>query len=971
MERRVWGTFCVWQYSPKRRIALLLGLCYFQLIPRSLRAHTMSSRLSNAYRTTLLRPARLAIALATAFCAGHGPAFANPSGAQVVAGQASLSSQGNALVVTTQNAPGTSSSAINWQSFSIPVGSSTRFVQPSAASTSINRVVTNNPSAIFGTLSSNGNLVLVNPSGITVGAGAVVDTAGFTASALPMRDADALAGRLRFGADDSASTGNGTVRVLGNIIARNGDVVLIAPSVEVATSGIAQSPNGSVILAAGQRVEVTGRGLEGIRLTVQAPGDTAVNLGSLQGDAVGIFASSLKHSGMIVATGVTTEGGRIVLKAQDTLEMEGQARAERMNRLGGLFQATANKVGLAGTARVDVSAALGGGEILIGGDYQGKNPNVANAQMSFVGAGAQLLANATDTGPGGKVIVWSDQSTRVFGDIQAKGGFHGGNGGFVETSGKQGLDFAAKVDVTAPLGQGGTLLLDPASITIVGGVQPGGVVAGPPVNSACTTPPCAAPIPGAPVAIAATPPPSTISFQDASPTVIYQSALEGFAAGTTIVLEATNWIGVAGSFTNKVVNLPTNSNLTMRTRNAATDGSAVSSGIKLTDSSDGLDLEFRANGTGSITLQTGTAGSSALKADITVAKLTTAGGAINLNAQGDSSDVKVLGNLNAAGGTNTLVASNDVRFDSANPVTLTGTGITVKTGSTTQINTDVTNNSGAWNNTGTLLIAGTLRNGSAGNLTNAGTLDLANSTAVLDTGNKDLKNTSTGLLQGTGTVNVGTGTVLNDGSVAPGHSVGTLSITGNYAQSSLGRLVMEVGGASTVDVLNVSGTATLNGNLTLQPLGYTPVKGESYGLVKAGTVTGTFASVTPTPEFTGGAAYYTPTQTGFAMPAVTVAAPTPTPVPAPAPVVVAPTPAPVTPAPAPVATPSPSPAPVVASPTPAPAPGTNDATGATRPFDITPLLTREMSNFGQLVALLTATKPQNQPDIVVNDQLCR
>lgn len=179
------------------------------------------------------------------------------------------------------------------------------------------------------------------------------------------------------------------------------------------------------------------------------------------------------------------------------------------------------------------------------------------------------------------------------------------------------------------------------------------------------------------------------------------------------------------------------------------------------------------------------------------------------------------------------MASNDVRFDSANPVTLIGTGITVKTGSTTQINTDVTNNSDLWNNTGTLLIAGTL--------------DLASSTALLATGNKDLKNTSTGLLQGTGTVNVGTGTVLNDGNVAPGHSVGTLSITGNYTQSSLGRLVMEVGGANTVDVLNVSGTATLNSNLTLQPLGYTPFKGESYGLVKAGTVTGTFASVTPTP----------------------------------------------------------------------------------------------------------------------------
>src|SRR5690606_21401535 len=93
----------------------------------------------------------------------------------------------------------TGHSAINWQSFSVPRGSVTQFNQPNAASLSINRVVGPDPSAIFGTLSSNGRLVLVNPAGITVGAGAVVDTAGFTASTLRMSDADALAGRLLFG----------------------------------------------------------------------------------------------------------------------------------------------------------------------------------------------------------------------------------------------------------------------------------------------------------------------------------------------------------------------------------------------------------------------------------------------------------------------------------------------------------------------------------------------------------------------------------------------------------------------------------------------------------------------------------------------------------------------------------------------------------------------------------------------------
>ena len=150
------------------------------------------------------RPLALALALAACFAANPlraQPAGAQPAGAQVIHGAATLSRSGANLTVTTQNGAGTSHSAINWQSFNVPGGSTTHFAQPGAASTSINRVLGNNPSAIFGTLSSNGKLVLVNPSGIAVGAGAVVDTAGFTASTLRMSDADALAGRLRFGQD--------------------------------------------------------------------------------------------------------------------------------------------------------------------------------------------------------------------------------------------------------------------------------------------------------------------------------------------------------------------------------------------------------------------------------------------------------------------------------------------------------------------------------------------------------------------------------------------------------------------------------------------------------------------------------------------------------------------------------------------------------------------------------------------------
>ncbi len=206
-------------------------------------------------RSGAFRPALLSLALASAFAAAGAIAQNLPTGAAAIHGQASVVlPAANRMVVTTQNGAGTGHSAINWQSFSISAGSSMRFDQPNAASLSINRVVTNTPSAIFGNLSSNGRLVLVNQSGITVGAGAVIDTAGFTASALRMTDADALAGRLRFG-DASASMGGAAgITVDGRITARDGDVVLVAPQIGVGASALLQAPNGSTILAAGQLV---------------------------------------------------------------------------------------------------------------------------------------------------------------------------------------------------------------------------------------------------------------------------------------------------------------------------------------------------------------------------------------------------------------------------------------------------------------------------------------------------------------------------------------------------------------------------------------------------------------------------------------------------------------------------------------------------------------------------------------------
>src|SRR5207247_9165418 len=109
---------------------------------------------------------------------------------------------------------------------------------------------------------------------------------------------------------------------------------------------------------------------------------------------------------------------------------------------------------------------MGGGTVLVGGDYHGANPDVQNAQQTIIGPDGIIRADASATGDGGRVIVWSNDYTQFYGSISARGGSKSGNGGFVETSGST-LNAFGSVDTSAPNGKGGTWLLDPDFIEIV------------------------------------------------------------------------------------------------------------------------------------------------------------------------------------------------------------------------------------------------------------------------------------------------------------------------------------------------------------------------------------------------------------------------------------------------------------------------------------------------------------------------
>ena len=126
---------------------------------------------------------------------------------------------------------------------------------------------------------------------------------------------------------------------------------------------------------------------------------------------------------------------------------------------------TGRRVGVFG-GKLDASGGTGGGEILLGGDYQGLNPLVRNAETMVMSSDSSIAADATVAGDGGKVILWSDDYTGFYGDISAKGGVVSGNGGFVETSSHNNLQAFGLVTASAVNGQGGEWLLDPYNLTI-------------------------------------------------------------------------------------------------------------------------------------------------------------------------------------------------------------------------------------------------------------------------------------------------------------------------------------------------------------------------------------------------------------------------------------------------------------------------------------------------------------------------
>lgn len=264
-------------------------------------------------------------------------AMALPTGGAVVDGSATIISNTSSMTINQSS----QSAVVNWQGFNIAAGEAVNFAQPDSSSVALNRVLGSDPSNIFGSLTANGQVFLVNPNGVLFGNSASVNVGGMVASTLNISNADFMAGKYNFTGNSTASVQNA-----GSIHADGGYIALLGAN--VSNAGVLSAQLGTVALAAGNVItlDVAGDGLLNIAIDEGVMNGLVENGGLIQADGGRVLLST-QAAGSLLQTVVNNTG---IIQAQTIQNKDGVIKL-----LGGMQSGTVN---VAGT--LDASAPNGG-----------------------------------------------------------------------------------------------------------------------------------------------------------------------------------------------------------------------------------------------------------------------------------------------------------------------------------------------------------------------------------------------------------------------------------------------------------------------------------------------------------------------------------------------------------------------------------------------------------------------------------
>lgn len=394
--------------------------------------------------------------------------FANPEG--LVRGQAVINTpQKHQMEIHLSD----DRAILDWNTFSINSAETTKFIQNGPHAAVLNRVLENSPSILQGNLEANGCVYLLNPHGILISKDAMIQTAGFIATTLCIKDADFINQMdLLFEGDSKESVVN-----LGTILTTTGDIALLAYRVE--NEGTLSAPQGTVSLASGNAFllqtkdchRVLIRPSIGVSNSEAKYEEGITNTGLIQAIAIELQANgsayemAICQDGIIEASHFLEKDGRILLSAENgAISLQGKLMAE-----SGHVEIDGERISLMSSSLIDVSGDFQAGSVRIG----------KGAENVYFQRGATIDANARVAGPGGNVYLLSNGVLGVFGDINARAGSLAGDGGFVELSSPH-FEFHGAVDRSSPSGKGGLLYIDPCDINITNagatdGTFPGGI----------------------------------------------------------------------------------------------------------------------------------------------------------------------------------------------------------------------------------------------------------------------------------------------------------------------------------------------------------------------------------------------------------------------------------------------------------------------------------------------------------------
>ena len=408
----------------------------------------------------------------------------------IQSGNVNINSNNNVLNINQSS----NKAIIDWKTFDVGSESTVNFNQPSASSSTLNKILSSDPSKIFGKLNATGEVIFQNYGGIYFGKNSRLDVGSITATTGNIRNEDYLNNNYKF--DLTNSTGN--IENLGEINAFENYVALLSP--EVRNSGLIVAEK-TAVLGSGNEVTlnfINGGTLHSIT-TTESNVDTLVENKSAVEVPGGLIIISIQAKSSLVSSIINQEGslnteqadqvvkkdGRIFLQASTINLSNNSEMIASGNDAGGLINLSAKDININENSVIDVSGEIAG-EIEL---------NSTKGDLNLINSTLKASSNDSD---GGKISIASTENIIIENsNIEARGLINGGQiligndylektipiakstildinttldvssydtsgiGGLIETSG---LKLITNASIQA--GEGGSWIIDPFDITI-------------------------------------------------------------------------------------------------------------------------------------------------------------------------------------------------------------------------------------------------------------------------------------------------------------------------------------------------------------------------------------------------------------------------------------------------------------------------------------------------------------------------